>query len=456
MSPARPTVTLTVLAWLVALVAALALAPTAFGATQQAQITFSGVSPATTPPAFGIYNYSVDYAGAEVEPFTKGPKIGHCVNRTETAGSGPSILRSGADIQLVGPTGATLPEAERKRIEWLLLSSELSQANPSAGLTQGQEAGAHQSAIWQITDSDEANITPSNAAAATRASQLLAASVAGSINVDRGAGLAADGPVTCASTARTVTVTGAPLTTAILNITSANGTFAGGARTATIALNADGIGQASVSGAAGVVSIAGTSEVVDLVQVEKVPGQTAAQDFVFIMRKKVPVQVDVPFTACNSPGTTGPAPRPGGPAERPGDDSSINQGPSRTTVEIVKSAARQATAGAILTYRVTARNTGEIAARNLVMTDKLPRGQVLDRRSSGLSIEAGRLVWRIGKLAPGKQVSRVFQVRLLDSAVGRRCNGVAITGRNFDRSTAQVCVEVAARRPRPVIPAVTG
>lgn len=421
---------------MLALLVGLTLAGAANGA-ERVSADFRGVSPAAGGQAFGIYNLDItDSSGQK-----GGPVAAHCIQRSVGAGSGPATLLTGEEV--------TLPSKER--IFWLVSSSELSQRSPSPGLTPGQEAAAHQSAIWQITDPNHPNIVPNDSAAAARAQQLLSASVGA--EPSKPASLQAIGATDCRQTTRIIEVTGAP--SGVVNLTlSGPATFGNGAQVGAFTLDANGVVRVEVlSQGIGTVLVSGTVQVDELVQAVRLDKKK--QDFTFVRREPVNVQTQFSFIACPPP-TGGNTPNGG----KPGDDSSTRQRPSgRTTVDIAKVASRKAaTTGETLTYRIIARNTGRVAARKLVITDKLPRGQVLVRRSGGLTIESGRLVWQIGKLAPGRSIVRTFTVRLLDSSAGKkpRCNTATATGRNFDRRTAQVCVTIESRPPRRTTVAVTG
>jgi uncharacterized repeat protein (TIGR01451 family) len=419
---------------LVAGAASLVLTGTAAGAQQTATVTFGGVSP-QTGSGFGIYNYSIDYAGPTVVPFDKGATAGHCIEADELAGDGSAILRSGPDLAIEGPGGALLSKTDQDRLLWLLDSSAKSQAAPSPGLSTAQEASAHQAAVWSITDSA---LTPADAGAAARATALIAASAAGGQSIATTASLTATGGATCAGTARQLVVTGAPGSATTLTITSPNGSFPGGAKTAPVTLDAAGRAQIALNGAVGTVTVTATVIVNELIQVEKTPGQEALQDFAEIARTPTPVSLQVSFKDCEGTSTAGETPI----ARRP-------------TLQLTKSGPRRARAGEAATYTVTVRNTGRAAASKLVIRDRLPKGMVLFARPAGATIRDGVIEWRVASLGAKGSITRRVRVRMLASTEGRICNAASVSAGNARSRSATRCTFVLGQSVTR-LPAVTG
>lgn len=423
---------------LVAGAGSLILAGTAAGAQQAATVTLGGVSPGTGG-GFGAYNYAIDYAGPVVAPFDKGPAVGHCIERDETAGDGPAILRSGPDVAIEGPGGALLSKTDQDRLLWLLDSSGKSQAAPSPGLSAAQEASAHQAAIWSITDSDlpPASLTPTDAGAAARVPALVAASAAGGQSIATTASLTATGGATCAGTSRQLVVTGAPGSSTTLTVTSANGSFPGGGKTAPVTLDAAGGAQIALNGAPGTVTVTATVVVNELVQVQKTPGQDALQDFAEIARTPTPVSLQVSFRDCEG-STAGGTPI----ARRP-------------ALRLTKTGPRRALAGRQALYTVTVRNTGRGRASALVIRDRLPKGMVLTARPAGATVRDGVIEWRVASLRAKRSITRRVRVRMLASTEGRVCNTASVSAGNA-RSRSTTRCTIVLRQGIARLPAVTG
>ncbi len=127
-----------------ALVCAALVAPAiAHADTRTAQVTLA--NPLVTPnlpfqTGFGVYNFTVsNVLPNETFPFASGIKFGHCVDLTHDAGSSAVTLETSPDF-----TGTVA--ANPGRIQWLLESSRLKSP------TSAEQAAAHQSAIWQVTN----------------------------------------------------------------------------------------------------------------------------------------------------------------------------------------------------------------------------------------------------------------------------------------------------------------
>jgi uncharacterized repeat protein (TIGR01451 family) len=128
---------------------------------------------------------------------------------------------------------------------------------------------------------------------------------------------------------------------------------------------------------------------------------------------------------------------------------------ARASLAITKRGPGRATAGQLVPYTITVRNTGRAAARGVVITDTMPAGMTLARRSAGVRMVGGRLTWRAGTLAPRASRTVRVQLRLDSQAQGSRCNVAQATAQNARRVSDTVCTRVTpiARR---VQPAVTG
>ena len=148
--------------------------------------------------SFGLYNWRQNPVNGNplpwVSPFTNGAKIGHCVELEQGSATTNGTLRSGADLRLDNPTNTIAPgntDARVAQIQWLLQSSYRAAALNDANFQNGVTPGAHQSAIWKITNPNDAanDIGASGSAqriaADALADQLLAAAVANSGAIDQ-------------------------------------------------------------------------------------------------------------------------------------------------------------------------------------------------------------------------------------------------------------------------------
>lgn len=432
------------LAAAIALVLAAVAAPRASAATQPAQVAWSGsVSPALAPgSAFGTYNFTITHGGPAT--FPTGPQQGHCLERNVLAQSGAAVLRTGADVT------AVLPQDIVARIHWLLLSSRRALTGPSAGT----EAAAHQSAIWQLTDGGSNTIVPGagNDAARARATALVAASIAGAASIGRVVAIAPQGVAPVGGGTQSVLVTGAPFTQADLSITSANGTFAGGVKAASVDLGAEGQAVVSVTAGAGAVAIAGTARGSEMV----VADFTGSQDFGYVAVTDTPLAAQLSFPAApqpvqptqpTQPGVTGPTPESGGAVDRPA---------SGTRLTITKTGARTVTAGSGLTYRIRVCTAGKATARDVVVRYRIPRGLALAKRVPGASVSDGVVTITISTLRAGDCRSYVISLQVFTSTVGQRCGAATAVATNAGQVRSAQCCVVVQRRPARIVPAVTG
>ena len=431
-------------ALLMSMLAALVLAAPASAATQAATVEFESVDP-TIGGGHGVYNFTISYPGPEVAPFTQGAVQGHCVELTETAGSGPTTLASGPDLSFTEPGAPPLSDADENRLLWLLLSSRAAQAQPSAGLTAAQEGGAHQAAIWSITNPGNPGVAPADAAAAARGEALAAASAGGAATgAGREASFTAVGEAVCGGTARQVTVSGAPLTSATLTIVSGGGVFANGSTSIAVDLGSDGVATLPVTGPAGTVAIEATVQSAELVQVQRLDGAPLGQDFAFARLTPSTLDLTLQFRDCTTTTTT------------PKTTTTSTTTNRRAALRVSKAGPRRVRAGRLTNYVIRVRNTSNTVARNVILNDHLPRGLVLARRPANALLRGRTIQWRIAAIAPGRTITRRVRVRVLGNTRGLRCNRAVVVARNANRRSTKRCTRVIAQPRRPTLPAVTG
>lgn len=127
----------------------------------------------------------------------------------------------------------------------------------------------------------------------------------------------------------------------------------------------------------------------------------------------------------------------------------------KAKLAVTKTGPRAATAGQIVTYTITVKNTGKANATSVVLRDLLPSGYSLSGKVKGAKFTSGTLSWKFGTLAPGKSKTVKASFRINRSVGGRRCNvaTAAASGVASVRDTA--CTRIAAVAGA-IQPAVTG
>ena len=265
--------------------------------------------------SFGLYNWRQNPVQGNplpwTAPFTNGAKFGHCIELEQGSATVNGTLRSGSDLRLDNATntisqGDTDPRVAQ--IQWLLQSSYRAAAVGGPNFTNGVEPGAHQSAIWKITNpTDPANDIGASGSAAriaadALADQLLAAAQANSGAVNPATwSLTIQGgnDPTCAGTTRTVLVKGSPNTVAKLTITAGRAHFPNGTQTTDVVLGADGTGSVDLiddGTTADTVSISASLPSWILAQADN--GNN--QDFAYLEKGgDVVKEVSISFKPCN-------------------------------------------------------------------------------------------------------------------------------------------------------------
>jgi uncharacterized repeat protein (TIGR01451 family) len=127
-----------------------------------------------------------------------------------------------------------------------------------------------------------------------------------------------------------------------------------------------------------------------------------------------------------------------------------------TRLAITKTAPRRARVGARFVYTVRVRNAGNAVARNVVLTDPLPRGLVLVRSAPRARVSGRTITVRLGNMRPGQVRVVRFTVRSTPSVRGQRVNVATARADNARAVRARAVTRFAVPAPRPVRPAVTG
>lgn len=105
----------------------------------------------------------------------------------------------------------------------------------------------------------------------------------------------------------------------------------------------------------------------------------------------------------------------------------------KATISIEKTGPAQAVLGAEIPYRIVVKNSGSLAARNVVVTDNVPEG---------LSHQSGQRALRfdVGDLGPNE--SKELNVTLKANAKGKHCNTASVATANAGKAEAEACTEV--------------
>jgi hypothetical protein len=90
----------------------------------------------------------------------------------------------------------------------------------------------------------------------------------------------------------------------------------------------------------------------------------------------------------------------------------------------------------VLAYKITVRNTGGKAARNVRVCDKLPDGQEV-LRAPGANVNEGRVCWKLERLAAGAKRSFEITTQVdFDAETGRQVNRAVTTAANAPKPRA--------------------
>lgn len=357
---------------------------------------------------------------------------------------------------------------------WLLQNAErLIAAAPSNLRTL--EAGALQTAVWQLTDQAREVNPSSNAALNARTAELRTLA----------AGRTLGGPVTISAAAPrgcagrgavSIALTGRPGSTATLAVTSGAGTVS----PAEVRFGADGTATAAVSAAThGTVQVTARSEGGTLTRIARTnPGAVRPQETLILNPQSHTATTSVIFEDCpvipfeegpgpsttpttTPPSTGGPTTPletpvakpvvPGAPPSGSGPRRPAQAGPRFT---LVKSGPARVMAGRRARYTITLTNTGTTTLRGLTIADELPAGMSLTRVPSGSRLRGGDLAWSLAPLAPGARRRVNVDIRFDADISGRRCNRARATASGLTPRAAKACTRVIAD-PRAITPAVT-
>jgi hypothetical protein len=83
-------------------------------------------------------------------------------------------------------------------------------------------------------------------------------------------------------------------------------------------------------------------------------------------------------------------------------------------------------------------NTGSVTARNVILTDALPRGLSVSSESSGCHLHAQSFTCTLGRMAPG--AVRRLRLTVHSTRSGRLTSTLRATYRQPERTRAAACV----------------
>lgn len=115
----------------------------------------------------------------------------------------------------------------------------------------------------------------------------------------------------------------------------------------------------------------------------------------------------------------------------------VNTVVGQPVLEIAKTGPAQALLNEQVKYQITVRNTGDIAARNVVVTDMVPEGMTHSTNQTELTHE-------VGTLEPGQ--SKSLLVELTAAQRGEHCNKAMVTSSNAAEADATACTTVVDRQ----------
>jgi uncharacterized repeat protein (TIGR01451 family) len=355
---------------------------------------------------------------------------------------------------------------------WLIQQAQALVA-AAAPAKRALEAGALQTAVWQLTDQAREVNPSTDAALNARTAELRALA----------AGRAVGGPVTLAPvTARgcagrgtvTLTLTGTPGGSATLAVTGGSGTVS----PSEVRFAADGTATSAVSSATpGTVGITVRSEGGTLTRLARTnPGAVRPQESMVLVPKSYSATTSVVFEDCpvipfeegpsTNPPTTPTTPTsPLGPLETPSAKPPTPTRPPTGTnprtpaqtgprFRVVKTGPARILAGERARYTITVINRGTTVLRNLRLSDDLPPGLSLTGTPAGSRLRGGSLVWSLTPLKVGARRTFHVGVRVDADISGRRCNTATVGAPGLRSRTASACTVVLALS-RSLLPAVT-
>lgn len=449
---------------------AIAFVPGLASAAQPGTLRLLGTDPAYKSTTFTTTTGSTITGGTGLFRLRITPAGGTAVERRGFCVDAFHVINANTDYQVSLKTvadDARLGTARYGEAAWLIQQAEsLIAAAPVSA--RALEAGALQTAVWQLTDQIRETTPSTDAALNARTTALRALA----------AGRAIGGPVTitpamthgCAGRSSVaLNLTGRPGSSATLAVTAGTGTVS----PAEVRFGADGAAVAAVtSSTPGAVGVTARSEGGTLTRLARV-GATSPQETMVLVPQSYSAVASVVFDDCpvipfEEPPTTPTTPAtpsvPVTPFETPTTKpvvpvtpvAPVPRTPSQTAprFSVTKSGPATVRAGARARYTITVVNRGTTTLRDLTLTDDLPQGMSLTGTPAGARLKGGSLVWSLDPLKAGDTRTFRVSVRMDSDISGRRCNRATVRAPGLTSHTARACTLVKAVR-RTITPAVT-
>ena len=398
----------------------------AAGATpdiEQGGLVFFNSSGGTIPSggSAGTLNFTLDGA----------PYVGYCIDTSRVFNEGTETVET---------TEQNAPAtAANRAITWILLNRTPSGTPTPEKRTQ---AAVSQVATWLLVDAQINKTTPTSSAAINTAAAALVQEALAATAAPASLSLSATAPA-AGGTTSTVTVSGRPGATVTLSITAGTGTLSapqvviGAGGTATVTLTSPQPGTVTIGA-----STAGDGK---LILIDPTDPELNSQSTATATPNQLTATLAVTFQAATpvTPGTPG---TPSGPGVT---------GSAAPRLTIVKVGPAKAKVLTRVRYRITVTNPGTVAARNVVVTDRIPGGMSFASATRSSSLSKGALTFRLGTVAAG--TSRSFYVFLVANrgVTGTRTNTATVSADRVTPRRASASTRFTAKIRR-VQPAVTG
>lgn len=450
---------------------ALAFVPGVAFAAQPATLRLLGTDPAYRAMTFTTTTGATVTGGTGLFRLRITPVGGSAVERRGFCVDALHVINANTDYSVSLRTAADDPRLATARYgeaAWLIQSAEALIAAAPTG-ARALEAGALQTAVWQLTDQVRETNPTADAALNARTAAVRALA----------AGRTIGGPVTIAPTmthgcagrsAVGLNLSGRPGSSATLAVTSGAGTVS----PAEVRFGADGTAHASVtSSTPGTVSVTARSEGGTPTRIAR-SGSTAPQETMVLVPQSHSATASVLFDDCpvipfeeppttptNPTNPTNPVdpfetttPKPVVPATPPAGATPRTPSQTAPRFGLTKRGPATARAGARARYTITLVNRGATTLRELTLTDRLPQGMSLTGIPAGSRLRGGSLVWSFSPLRAGASRTVRVHVRIDADIAGRRCNTATVAGPGITSRTARACTVVAGVIRR-ITPAVT-
>jgi len=356
-------------------------------------------------------------------------RVGFCTDTTRRFSAGTEAV----DLTVEDPPATAVGRA----MTWILLNR--TPTGPPTPAKQ-EQAALSQLAIWLLVDTQINKVTPTTDAATNAAAIALRDEALAATATPSSLALSA-GPPSAGALTSTITITGKPGAVVALSITGGTGTLSatqvtlGAGGTGTVTLTLTGPGTTTVAA-----STAGDGRLfaINPTDPERRPQPTAAAEATTLS-----AGVSVTFVATQV--TPTPPVTPVVPIART----------TAPRLALIKTAPTRATVLSSVRYAITVRNPGKVAARAVVLRDRLPGGMSFVKASRTGRLSNGVLTFRLGTLQPGQ--TRTVYVWLMANATvrGTRTNVATVSATRVRQLTARAAT-LFQQVPRRVQPAVTG